>query len=74
MKNITAQSRLGRKEHAQTLERVIHWQPAGPNPLYHRNDLVDRPRAMGVCIPFPGILTSTFLGLDHKLETINPEP
>ena len=23
-------------------------QPTGPNPLYHRDDLVDRPRAMGV--------------------------
>ena len=22
--------------------------PTGPNPLYHRDDLVDRPRAMGI--------------------------
>jgi len=26
--------------------------PTGPNPLYHRDDLVDRPRATGVWIPF----------------------
>jgi hypothetical protein len=29
-------------------ERVLHGQPAGPNPLFHRDDLVDQPRAMGV--------------------------
>ena len=28
-------------------ERILDWQPTGPNPLYHRDDLVDRPRAMG---------------------------
>ena len=33
-------------------ERTLYWQPSGPNPLYHRDDQVDRPRAMGVCIPF----------------------
>ena len=27
-------------------ERVLCWQPTGPNPLYHRDDLVDRPRAI----------------------------
>jgi len=29
-------------------ERLLYRQPTGPNPLYHRDDLVDRPRAMGV--------------------------
>jgi len=29
-------------------ERVLYWQPTGPNPLFHRDDEVDRPRAMGV--------------------------
>ena len=28
-------------------ERVVYCQPTGPNPFYHRDDLVDRPRAMG---------------------------
>jgi len=29
------------------LDQVPHYrQPAGPNPLYHRDDLVDRPRAI----------------------------
>jgi hypothetical protein len=32
-------------------ERVLYWQPT-PNPLYHRHDLVDRPRVTGVGIPF----------------------
>ena len=27
---------------------VVYWQPTGPNLLYHRDDLVVRPRAMGV--------------------------
>jgi len=31
---------------------VFHWQPTGLNPLYHRDDSVDRPRAMGVRILF----------------------
>ena len=26
--------------------RVLYCQPTGPNPLDHRDDLVDRPRAM----------------------------
>jgi len=34
-----------------TRERVLRCQP-GPNPLHHRDDYVDRPRAMGVRIPF----------------------
>ena len=29
-------------------ERVLHRLPAGPNPLYHRDEKVDRPRAMEV--------------------------
>ena len=29
-------------------ERVFNYQPAGPDPLYHPDDLVDRPRAMRV--------------------------
>ena len=29
-------------------ERVHHWQPTGPSPLYHQDDLMDWPRAMGV--------------------------
>ena len=29
-------------------EIFLYGQPAGPNPLFHRHDLVDRPRAMGV--------------------------
>ena len=29
-------------------ERVLYYQPTGLNPLYHRDDWVDRPRAMGV--------------------------
>ena len=29
-------------------ERVLNLQPPDPNPLYQRDDLVDRPRAMGV--------------------------
>jgi len=28
--------------------RVLYMQPAGLNPLDHRDDWVDRPRAMGV--------------------------
>ena len=28
--------------------RVLYWQPICSNPLYHRGDLVDRPRAMRV--------------------------
>ena len=35
-------------------ERVIYRQPTSPNPLYHRHNLVDRPRAMGFEIPSPG--------------------
>ena len=27
---------------------VLYSQPTGPNPLHHREDLVDRPRAMRV--------------------------
>ena len=30
------------------LERVLHRKPTGPKQVYHRDDLVDRPRAMGV--------------------------
>ena len=33
---------------------IDNLQPTGPSPLYHRDDLVDRPRAMGVGIPFSG--------------------
>jgi len=33
-------------------ERLIYWRPTGPKPICHRDDLVDRPRAMGVWIPF----------------------
>ena len=33
---------------AASRERVLHWQPTGPNPLDHQDDVVDRPRAMGV--------------------------
>ena len=40
-------------------ERVLYGQPAGPNPLYHRDDSVDRPRAMEFEFPFPGSLAST---------------
>ena len=29
-------------------ERVTRLQRESPNPLYHRDDYVDRPRAMGV--------------------------
>ena len=29
-------------------ESLLYQQPIGPKSLYHRNDLVDRPRAMGV--------------------------
>ena len=29
-------------------EKGLYFQPDGPNSLYHRDDLVDRPRAMGV--------------------------
>ena len=32
-------------------ERVLGWQTTGPNQLYLRDDLVDRPRTMGVWIP-----------------------
>ena len=32
----------------QERERVLYCQPTGPNPLYHRDDEVVRPRAMGV--------------------------
>ena len=28
--------------------RNRHCQPSGPNPVYHRDDVVDRPRAMRV--------------------------
>ena len=30
------------------LERLLYWQPADPDPLYRRGDLVDRPRGMSV--------------------------
>ena len=33
-------------------ERVLYWEPTGPNPLYHQGDLGDRPRAMGIWITF----------------------
>ena len=33
---------------ADPRETALYWQPTGPNPLYHRDDQVDRPRAMGV--------------------------
>ena len=37
------------------VEREISYrQPTGPKPLDHRDDEVDRPRAMGVRIPFFG--------------------
>ena len=42
-------------------ERVLYRQPTGANPLHHRDDLVDRPRAMGV----PGGLISSFLANIH---------
>ena len=29
-------------------ERVLWWQPTGPNPLYHRDDKVNRLRGLGV--------------------------
>ena len=32
----------------QTAGRVFYCQPTGPNTLYHRDDYVERPRAMGV--------------------------
>ena len=38
--------RVARSENER--ERVLYQQPTGPNPLYHRDDLVDRPRDMGV--------------------------
>ena len=38
----------GAAEAACQRERVLYRQPTGPNPLYHRDDEVDRPRAMGV--------------------------
>jgi len=45
--------RLGsRLAHVPDKERVLYFQPTGPNPLYHRDDQVDRPRAMAVSIPF----------------------
>ena len=42
-------------------ERVLYWQPAGPNPLYHRDDLVTGLAPRDFEFPFPGSLTSTFL-------------
>ena len=41
-----------REEALLIRERVLYGQPAGPDPLYHRDDEVDRPRAIGVWIPF----------------------
>ena len=32
---------------AKEKERLLYCPPAGPNPLYHQNHLVDRPCAMG---------------------------
>ena len=32
----------------QQRERILYSQPTGPNSLYHRDDLVDWPRARGV--------------------------
>ena len=29
-------------------ERDLYWQPDGSNPIYHRDDVVDLPRTMGV--------------------------
>ena len=40
--------RLGAELYGAVSERVLYGQPTGPSPLYHRDDLVDRPRAMGV--------------------------
>jgi len=50
-------------------DRVLHWQPTGPNLLYHRDDLMDRPRAMGVWIPFQGSLVSTCLNPQTNPQT-----
>jgi hypothetical protein len=33
-------------------ERLLFWQPTGPNPLDHHDDKADRSRAMGVSLPF----------------------
>jgi len=42
----------------------FYWQPTGPNPRYHCDDQVDRPRATGPFFLFPGSSTSTFPGFD----------
>ena len=44
-------------------------QPTGPNPLYHRDDEVDRPRAMEFEFPFPSSLTSTFLPEENYIRS-----
>ena len=48
---------------------VLYWQPTGPNPLYHRDDQVDRPRAMGVWIPSPSLLNWICLRLQVLMWT-----
>ena len=42
-------------------EKVSYLQPTSQNPLHHRDDLVDWPRAMESEFPFPGNLISAFV-------------
>ena len=51
-------------------ERLRYRQPTGLNPLYHRDDDVDRPRAMGIWIPFPR-LPYVFLPSDNSTPYIS---
>ena len=55
-------------------ERVFYFQPAGPSPLYHRDDLVDRPRAMEYEFPVPGCLTITYLGPATSPQSVSESP
>jgi len=50
-------------------EREFYRQPSCLNPLYHRDNLVDRPRAMGFEFTFPGSFISTFLTPGDVCET-----
>ena len=52
-------------------ERLLCGQPTGPNPLHHRDDLVDRPRALKFEFPFPGSLTSTLVAFLLLLLSAN---
>jgi hypothetical protein len=44
-----------RNGHHPPRERLLYRQPTGPNPLYHRDDLVERPRAIQISFHSDGM-------------------